>query len=175
MLILPDSIFEERRRLLRDHEDGKLTDEAFYRQLLALDPDDYMGLTGLAGVFRDAGDRISAEQYYWLAIVANPCVSSPCLALAQLLQSQPGSEALSNGLFELGILKQLREGDHEEFLSDLFLEILEKTSLPAGAREKFRALSADERGQLLVLALRENRKTEPELVTEDTSLAATHR
>ena len=53
MLILPDSVYEERQRLWREREDGKLTDEAFYRELLALDPDDFMGLAGLAGVFRE--------------------------------------------------------------------------------------------------------------------------
>ena len=166
MLILPDSIYEERRRLLREREAGRLTDESFYRQLLALDPDDYMGLAGMAKVFLDAGDRISAEQHYWQAIVANPCASSPYLGLAQLLNSQPESEALAAGLSELGIVKQLRNDEGEEYLGDLFLKILEKTPLPDEAREKFRALPAEDRGQLLALALRENRDTEPELVTE---------
>ncbi len=166
MLILPDSIYEERRRLWREREDGKLTDEVFYRELLALDPDDFMGLAGLARVFRDAADRISAEQHYWLAIAANPCVGSTYLALAQLLHSQPESQALANGLSELGILKQLREEDDEGPLGDLFLDILKKAPLAAEAREKLGALSTGERGQLLALALRENRETEPQQVTE---------
>ncbi len=166
MLILPDSIYEERRRLLREREAGKLTDESFYRQLLALDPDDFMGLAGLARVFRDAGDRISAEQYYWLAITANPCASSPYLALAQLMHSQPESGALAIGLSELAILKQLREVHDENHLGDLFLDMLTKTPLPAEAVEKLTALSAEERGRLLALALRDSRDTEPELVTE---------
>jgi hypothetical protein len=166
MFILPDSIYEERRRLWREREDASMPDEAFYRQLLELDPDDFMGLAGLASVFRDAGDHVSAEQYYWLAIVANPCASSPYIALAQLLHSRPEAQALANGLMELGILKQLREDDDEDSLGDLFLKMVEKTPLPDEAREKITALSAGERGQLLALTLRENRDSEPEPVTE---------
>jgi SEC-C motif len=164
MFILPDSLYDERQRLWREHEDGKLTDEVFYRQLLALDPDDYTGLAGLARVFRDAGDHVSAEQHYWLAIAANPCASSPYAALAQLLHSRPESKALADGLMELAILKQLREDD-EDTLGALFLQMLEKTPMPAEAGEKLRTLSAGERGQLMTLALRENRDTEPEVVT----------
>jgi hypothetical protein len=89
MLLLSDSIFNERQRLWREHEDAKLTDEAYYRQLLALYPNDFVGLIGLSGVFRDAGDPVSAEQHCWQAIESNPCVSFPCLALAQLLYTQP--------------------------------------------------------------------------------------
>lgn len=166
MLILPDSVYEERQRLWREREDGRLTDEAFYRQLLVLDPDDFMGLAGLAGVFRDAGDPVSAEQYYWRAIVANPCASSPYLALAQLLHAQPESRALASGLSELGILKQLREDDGEGHLGDLLRKLLEDTPAPAAARDQLTALPAEALARLLALSLRENRESEPEPVTE---------
>lgn len=156
VLILPDSIYEERQRLWRAHEDSKLTDEAFYRHLLALYPDDLIGLAGLAEVFREAGDLVSAERYYWRAIESNPCVSSPYFALAQLLYQHSQSRALAEGLNELGILKQLREDDSKDILGDVFARILENTPkpMPAEFGEKFKELSSGERAQLLALTLR---------------------
>jgi hypothetical protein len=166
MLILSDSVYKERQRLWREHEDANLGDEAYYRQLLALCPEDFMGLIGLAKVSRDAGDLVSAERYCWQAIESNPCAGSPYLALAQILDTKPESAALAEGLSELGILKQLRDDDGEDILSDLSLKVLETGPAPAELGDKLRELSAGERAHLLALTLRQGRDSEPAWVTE---------
>ena len=168
MLILPESVYEERRRLLREHEAARLTDEAYYAQLLKLDPHDCVSLVGLANSLHDAGDDASAEKYYWRAVESNPCMSSPYLALGQMLHDKPESADLADGLTELGILKYARRDDAGDSISDLLLQVLGNASVhvPPEITDRVRKLPHGEQVSVLAGILRRNRPSEQADVTE---------
>lgn len=87
MLFLPKAIFDARNSLWRSHNDGDLPAEQFFRELLELDPDDFIGLVGLGRLRREAGDTKAAEEYFWRAIRAHPCVSDASLLRATISTS----------------------------------------------------------------------------------------
>jgi hypothetical protein len=161
MLLLPKSVFYARQRLWLDLKAGKLTDEAFYQKLLDLDADDYIGLSGSGGRRWEAGDDAGAEESYWHAIEANPCVWEPYLDLARVLY-RGGSPDLANGLGELGLLKRMRAEPEEVFQEADY----EKAGIEGEVLEKLKQLPASAKVELLTLSMRENRADEPESVTE---------
>jgi hypothetical protein len=162
MLFLSESIYERRRKLLLDLKAGKLTDEAFNRKLLELEPNDFFGLVGMGKTLRENGDLAGAEEHFWRAIQANPCGTEPYRELSRMYHSEPESSALATGLAELAILKQSREQDGDEFLKG----IDEKAGLEGEVLEAFRELPAPARGRLIAASMREDRSDEPAPVTE---------
>jgi hypothetical protein len=157
MLFLPQSLYDARRRLWRDFEAGKITAEQAYQKMLDLDPYDHIGMIGLGRLRREAGDLAKAEEYFWRAIQAHPCMSAPYLELAQTLDRQPGSEALSEALSELGIEK--RAFNDEAFLEGLDFE---EAGFDGEALEEFKKLPGATQAQLISKAVRANRDHEPE-------------
>ena len=161
MLFLPQSVYDSRRRLWRDFEAGKLTPEQAFQKMLKLDPDDHIGLVGVGKLRREAGDLATAEEYFWRAIQAHPCVSSAYMELARVLHQRPESAALSEALGELGVGKRLLED--ETFLKGLDLE---KLGFKKDALAELRQLPAAAQAQLIARSLQMNRVHEPEEVTE---------
>ncbi len=161
MLFLPQSVYDSRRRLWRDFEAGKITPEQAFQKMLKLDPDDHIGLVGVGKLRREAGDLATAEEYFWRAIQAHPCVSSAYMELARVLHQRPESAALSEALGELGVGKRLLED--ETFLKGLDLE---KLGFKKDALAELRQLPAAAQAQLIARSLQMNRVHEPEEVTE---------
>ena len=158
MLFLPQSVYDNRRRLWRDFEAGKTTAEQTFQKMLKQDPDDAMGMMGLGKVRLDEGDLAAAEEYFWRAIQVHPCLSVPYKELAQILNQKPESAALAKALADLAILKTLLAGEAplENFEVDVEGEEL----------EEFKKLPKAEHARLLDEYIRANRGDEPEEVTE---------
>src|ERR1039458_9670347 len=89
MLFLPQSVYDARASLWRDLETGEVSVEQAYRKMLELDPDDHIGLIGLGRLREKAEDLAAAEEYFWQAIQAHPCMSPPYLELSRLLYGRP--------------------------------------------------------------------------------------
>ena len=158
MLSLPESVYDARASLWRDFETGTITAEQAYRRMLELDPDDHIGLIGVGRLREQAGDLAAAEEYFWQAIQAHPCMSSPYLELSRLLYGRPESAALALALGELGIGK--RSLDDEPFPEGLDLR---KAGLGGKNLKKFRKLDQATQGRLI--SMRAERANEPETVT----------
>ncbi len=161
MLFLPQDVYDARARLKLDLDAGKLTPEEAFQKMLELDPDDYVALLELGQLRLEAGDVLAAEECFWHAIQAHPCIGFPYIALAQLLHERPESAALSDALGELAIAK--RALTDEAFLEGLDFE---KAGIRGKALKEFKKLPAAAQGRLIALAMRENREPEPEAVTE---------
>lgn len=161
MLFLPQSVYEARARLWRDFEAGKIAAGQTFQKMLELDPDDHIAMLGLGRLRREAGDLAAAEEYFWRAIQAHPCMSSPYLELARMFYQRPESAALSEALGELGISK--RALDDEAFLEELDFA---KAGLNGKALEEFRKLPSATQGKLIAMAMRAQRDDEPKAVTE---------
>src|ERR1700733_2740430 len=160
MLFLPQDVYDGRARLKFDLDAGKIPAEEAFQKMLLLDPDDYVALLELGELRRDAADFEAAEKFFWRAIQAHPCIGFPYLALAELLRGRPESAALSDALAELGIVK--RALTEETFLKELNFE---KTGIKGRALKDFKKLPPSAQGQLIAIAMRENRDHEPEAVT----------
>src|SRR6202158_2311978 len=111
LFFLPRSVYDARARLWNDLEAGKTTAEQAYQKMLELDQDDHIGMLGLGRVRMEAGDLAGAKEFFWRAIQAHPCISTPYMQLAQLLFQEPESVALAEGLGELGLGKRVGEDD----------------------------------------------------------------
>jgi tetratricopeptide (TPR) repeat protein len=72
MLFIPDSLHEERLRVLQDCEQGRIPALAAAERLLELEPTDWLALRWLGQLKRDEGDLAAAEAYFTRAIEANP-------------------------------------------------------------------------------------------------------
>src|SRR5580692_11583684 len=105
MLFLPQSVYDNRRRLWRDFEAGKISEEQAFQKMLKVDPNDAMGMIGLGKLRRDAGDLAAAEEYFWRAIQVHPCLSVPYRELAQMFNERPESPALAKAVADLAIAK----------------------------------------------------------------------
>jgi hypothetical protein len=163
MLLLSPPVYDARQRLWRDFNADKITSEVFFRKMLELDPNDFVGLVGTAKGLWEDGDLTRAEEYYWRAIQSNPCASDPYLDLGRLLDQQPDTRALALALAELGICKKSREQQPDEFLKELDYE---KAGLQGKTLEEFKALPADMRVAMVVHSMPESQSDEPEQVTE---------
>jgi hypothetical protein len=161
MLFLPQSVYDSRRRLWNDFEAGKITAEQAFQKMLKLDPDDHIGLVGLGKLRRETGDLAAAEEHFWRAIQAHPCVSSAYIELARMLHQRPESAALSEALGELGVGKRVLED--ETFLKGMNLE---KLGFDKEALERFMQLPGAAQARLIAKSIRANRGDEPEEVTE---------
>jgi len=160
MLFLPTSIYETRRRLLKQKESGKLSDEEFSRRLLEIDPHDHIALVQLGFAAEEASDFAAAESYYWRAIDGHPWDCRPYLGLSRILSRDPSQTALGSGLAELGIRKllldedRLKSLDSREFAPDI-----------AGL-EQFKNLKPREQLFLMAQALAASRALEPAEVAD---------
>jgi hypothetical protein len=156
MLILSESIFESRSRLLRDLDRGKITPEQAHQRMLELDPADSIAMLGMSHLRREAGDLAGAEDYLWRAAQAQPCTWPPYLELSQLLS---GQEALSQGLAELALSNLLLDEDG--------LASLGPKPIPFGldGTAEYDNLTKHEQIKLVVEALRRRRDLEPAPVT----------
>jgi tetratricopeptide (TPR) repeat protein len=163
MLLLPQSNYTARQRLASDLAAQKMTHESFFQELLKLDPDDFIALVGMGKLVTDGGDFAGAERYFWRAIQANPCSAEAYVDLGRLYYREPETRVLALALAELGILKQSREEDDDEFLKDVDYE---DAGISADVLEKFRDLPAPLQGKVVTRSLRENHDKEPEDVTE---------
>ncbi len=161
MLFLPQSIYDSRRHLWRDFDAGKITAEQAFQKMLKLDPDDHIGMIGLGRLRLEAGDLGAAEEYFWRAVQAHPCMHTPYLELSQTFDQRPESRALSRALAELGVEK--RALDDENFLDGLDFE---KAGLRGEALETFKKLPSAIQAQLIAKTMRETRDDEPADVTE---------
>jgi SEC-C motif len=156
MLFLPQSVYDARRHLWRDSEAGKIDPKQLFQKLLKLDPDDHIGMIGLAKLRREAGDLAGAEEYFWRALETHPCMSLPYLELGDMLEPRTEPAALSRGLIELGVLKQAL--NDESVLEGLNLE---GSGLEGEALEEFKKLPAIEQARLIVGASSVTRDAEP--------------
>ena len=161
MLFLPQSIYDSRRRLWSDFEADKITAEQAFQKMLELDPDDHIGMIGLGRLRREAGDLGAAEEYFWRAIQAHPCMQESYLELARTFNQRPESDALSKALAELGVEK--RALHDENFLEGLDFK---KAGLRGEALETFKKLPSAIQAQLIAKAMRAARDDEPADVTE---------
>jgi hypothetical protein len=161
MLFLPQSVYDERASLWRDLEAGKITRERAYRRMLELDPNDHIGLIGLGRLRQEAGDFAAAEEYFWQAIQAHPCMSHPYLELSRLLSRHPESAALAAAIGELAIGKSTLED--ETLIERLDFQ---KAGLSGKELEEFTKLDKSTQGRLISLAMRAERGNEPEAVTQ---------
>jgi hypothetical protein len=137
MLFLPQSVYDARVNLWRDFETGKITGEQAYRKMLELDPDDHIGLIGLGRLREQAGDIAAAEELFWQAIQAHPCMSSPYLELSRILHGRPESAALALALGELGIGKRTLE---DETLPKVLAMRAQRDGEPQAVTERLRQL-----------------------------------
>jgi hypothetical protein len=160
MLFLPQSVYDARASLWRDLQAGKIIGEQAYRRMLELDPDDHIGLMGLGRLRREAGDLAAAEQYFWQAIQAHPCMSHPYLELSRTLFPRPESAALALAVGELGIAKSAP--DDETFSEG---PDLPNVGLGGTTLEEFTKLEKATQARLMSTAMRAERDHEPETVT----------
>ena len=160
MLFLSAAIYDSRQRLLRELKAGKITPELAFGKLLELDPDDYVAMLGMGRLRYEAGDFAGAQQHLWSAIKTHPAASFPYLELARVLQREPESVDLANGLADLAI--RWRQDDDDLLRDHDFHR--------AGIKEKelqhFRNLSVATRQELISRAVLANREAEPPAVTE---------
>ena len=108
MLFLPETITEAASRIWDDLDAEKIAPESAYNQLLALNPQDYAALLATADLRHEAGDDAGAEDYYWRAVAAQPCLWDAWVDLAHLVEAR-GEPEFSNGLAELGLRRLLAD------------------------------------------------------------------
>lgn len=160
MVILSPAIYERRRRLLKDRDAGRIAPEDFYSELIDLDPNDFVALTGAGRLAWERGDLTLAEEYFWKAIDANPAAGAAYLELGRLLQER-GDEALASGVGELSILKLVHSGnDFEDVIDAVTARLGEEAS------QAIAAMPSEERTGLFLAAMEAAREQEPAAVTE---------
>jgi hypothetical protein len=159
MLFLPESVYRSRSRIVEDLERGKLTPEQAYQRMLDLDRDNGLALTELGGLRFEAGDAAGALEYLWRAVDAHPTQGAPYMALAGVLEKQPGQEAFGPALIELCMRKTLLDPDMEK--------VLDETATPFTTPELefLNDLNKVEKLQVLVEATAQQRDREPAEVT----------
>ncbi len=160
MLFLSPAIYDSRQRMLRELNAGKITPGLAFGKLLELDPDDYVAMLGLGHVRYDAGDFAGAQQYLWSAIETHPAASAPYLELARMLNREPESADLANGLTDLAI-RWRRDGN--DLLED---QDFYRAGFKEKDRQSFRKLSSATKQALISQALLANREDEPKAVTQ---------
>jgi hypothetical protein len=161
MLFLPQSVYDGRARLWKAFEDGKKTAGDAFQSMLDLEPNDFIGLIGFGRLRLDAGDRAAAEDYFWRAIHAHPCMSSPYLALSRMFYEQPESVPLAESLAELGLNKQM-DDDEQPFGHDIDFA---NAGVSGEALETFRELPRPAQRRLLAMSLRAKQAGEAPEIT----------
>ncbi len=98
MLFSTEAIYKARKRVLRDLDQGRITEEQACRQALELDPGDHIALQWRGQLLLDSGDVAGAAQYFWQAVETNPWAWTAYMGLAQVI---PAETSLFGGVFEL--------------------------------------------------------------------------
>jgi hypothetical protein len=160
MLFLPESVYEARAKLLDEMVSEKITREKAYSEMVALDPYDFVGLIGLGRLREETGDFAAAEEYYWRALRAHPCVSAAYHALARSAKGKGEPEDVTKAFVQLAIGK-----------NGLDIETFDKLNpggngILAELIGKIREMPDIERARLIAEAMMSDLKDEPESVTE---------
>jgi hypothetical protein len=159
MLFLPDSIYEERRRLLKDLDRNKIQPVKVFQRMLDLDPDDDVALRQLGVLADKSGDAAAAEDYFWRSLNKQPCAWTTYLALSHGPGESSDGSALSMGLAELALRKlALNAVDLDEFFANDVVFGFKETG-------DFEDISKVERLEVLADEMRRSRDLEPAAVT----------
>jgi tetratricopeptide (TPR) repeat protein len=156
MLFIPAATLKSRKSLLRDLDEGRITEEQACRKALELDPDDFGALLWLGQIHKDRGDLAGAEECFWKAVDANPWFWSSYISLVQVV---PPDTFLSEGLFELGCRKLSL--DEQAIASEEAVGLLEQIQSLADLND----LSKPERLEVFAEMLARRRQAEPSEVS----------
>ncbi|HUD99303.1 MAG TPA: SEC-C domain-containing protein [Bryobacteraceae bacterium] len=130
MLFPTESIFKARQNLVAQLHAGTLTTQEAAQRALELDSFDSLSLA-VAGAQRfEAGDLVAAAEYSWRAASANPCRAEPWFQLLPCLPNE--TQALRNGIMELGAAKALRDPEGIARFEERFKESPEAANYPSG-------------------------------------------
>ena len=154
MLFTPGSIIKARQAFFEQMEAGTLTREQAFLQALELDPFDAVSLIVLGEERYKSGDLAGAAEYCWRAVNADPCRFEPWFKLTGCLPGE--SQALRNGIMELGALKALRDPEGLEHFKETFKDKPMAADFTDG--EEFLEVTADTFGEM--------RRDEPDEVTQ---------
>jgi len=152
---------EHRRELLRQVESGDIDVEQAFRQVLTVDPHDYIALLLVGRACEDKGEVSTAQNYYWRALAANPCQSETYTLLWQSLTRNATDPELAHSLSFLAIHRMLQDPDRSDRVVEKFLDNL-RGQLSENSRDVDPETLA---AAILKLALA--RPGEPERVTEE--------
>ena len=149
MLFTTDSTIKARRRLLQELDDGTLTRTQVFERALELDRFDALALLWMADERRAAGDPADAASLLWRAVEADACHYAAWYRLYTVLEGE--SEALRDGILELGIRKTLRSPEGKAEAKEASGGKLESAGLP----------DTEEALEIVATQLREKRRDEP--------------
>jgi hypothetical protein len=156
MLLLSRTIYDARAVIWQEFEGGKIDATRAHQALLDLDPHDHIALLGLGRLGKSAGAMAEAREYFWRAVQAHPTVITPYLELAQLYFGDPESDALAEGLSELGLRRHSKHLPEPDYA---------KAGLEGTALDALLSLPVETRRMVLTEAIRQRRTSEPQETT----------